>query len=111
MEFNDYQEQVRNFVDYPVEIGPFSVIYGIMSDTGTLAYKLRGILEEKHGEFNDVDKVKIQITLGDILRNISNIASDLNISLEEVAAINLRKLALQKEKQLEAKETKKEDNT
>lgn len=111
MEFNDYQEQVRNFIDYPVEIGPFSVIYGIMSDTGTLAYKLRAILEEKHGEFNDVDKVKIQITLGDILRNISNMASDLNISLEEVAAINLRKLALQKEKQLQAKETKKEGNT
>ena len=109
MEFNDYQEQVRNFVDYPIEIGPFSVIYGIIGDVGTLAEQLRVILEEKHGEFNDVDKVKIQITLGDIMRNVSNMASDLNISMEEVAAINLRKLSMQKERQMET--IKKEGNT
>jgi len=49
----------------------------------------------ENGVFSDEEKAKVAISLGDILNNITNMASDLNISLDEIIALNLKKIELQ----------------
>ena len=94
MDFNSYQETVHNLSEHKKEIGPFSMILAIIKDTGIISDKLRYILEDNDGSFNDEDKVRIAISLGDIINDVANMASDLGISLEEVIAINMKKMEM-----------------
>ena len=97
MEFNVYQENARQFANYHKELGPFSVILDLISNVGILGNKLYMALENNEGGFSDEEKAKVAISLGDIINNISNIASDLNINMDEIIALNLRKLTLMNE--------------
>ena len=91
MEANDYQLQIRNFIEYPLEIGPFSVILDLQKDVGRLSEKLNKVLVESHGSFEHKDKFKVAISLGDILFDISNIATDLGYTLNDIISLNLTK--------------------
>jgi len=106
MEISEYQAQIRNFIDYHTELGPFSIILNLMNNVGILSSKLHKVLEVDKGTFSDLDKNKTIISLGDILADISNIASDLNVSMEEVVALNLRKQAMLKEKKIREEDLK-----
>jgi hypothetical protein len=106
MEINDYQAQIRNFIDYHTELGPFSVILELMNNVGILSSKLHKVLEVDKGTFSDLDKNKTIISLGDIIADISNIASDLNVSMDEILALNLRKQAMLKEKKIREEDMK-----
>ena len=91
MEINEYQTQIRNFAEYPVEIGPFTVILDLHKNIGTLSDKLNKVLVNDHGSFSREDKFKVAISLGDILNNISNIATDLGLTMNDIISINLTK--------------------
>lgn len=93
MEINEYQTQIRNFVEYPVEIGPFTVILDLQKNVGTLSDKLNKVLVSDHGSFSREDKFKVAISLGDVLNNISNIATDLGLTMNDIVSINLTKNA------------------
>lgn len=96
MEINEYQTQIRNFIEYPVEVGPFTVILELQKNVGNLSEKLNKVLINDHGSFSQEDKIKVAISLGDILNNISNIATDLNLSMNDVISINMTKLSKSK---------------
>lgn len=93
MEANEYQKQIRKYADYPQELGPFTVIMSLQSDLGRLAEKLNKSLVEDHGSFTNEDKIKVLISLGDILFNVSNIATDLGYTLTDVMSLNITKYA------------------
>lgn len=94
MEINNYQDTVSQFIDYHKELGPFQLILRLSNNVGNLSGKLYNILNEKNGEFSDEEKIKIAISLGDMINDIANIASDLNITLDEILALNLKKIEL-----------------
>ena len=96
MEINEYQTQIRNFIEYPVEIGPFTVILELQKNVGNLSEKLNKVLINDHGSFSQEDKIKVAISLGDILNNISNIATDLSLTMNDVISINMTKLSKSK---------------
>ena len=91
MEVNDYQNEIRKYVNYPLELGPFTVILDLQSDIGKLSNKLNKVLVDNHGEFTKENKFKTAISLGDILFNITNIATDLGYTLNDIISINLMK--------------------
>lgn len=91
MEANEYQTQIRKYIEYPLEIGPFTVIMTLQKDLGNLSEKLNKVLIDKHGSFAHEDKFKVAISLGDILFDISNIATDLGYSLNDIISLNLMK--------------------
>ena len=91
MEANEYQIQIRNFAEYPVEIGPFTVILDLQKNIGILSDKLNKVLVTDHGSFSKEDKFKVAISLGDVLNNISNIATDLGLTMDDIISINLTK--------------------
>lgn len=94
MNINEYQENISQFIDYHKELGPFQLILRLSNSVGILSNKLFNILNDNHGEFTDEEKIKIAISLGDIIKDVSNIATDLNITMDEVLAINLKKIEL-----------------
>ena len=99
MDFNTYQENARQFANYHKELGPFSVILSLVSNVGALSNKLYTALEGHDGGFSDEEKLKVAISLGDIIYDISNISADFQINLDEIIAINLRKLEMIKDKE------------
>ena len=106
MDFNTYQENARQFANYHKELGPFSVILSLVSNVGTLSNKLYYALEGNDGGFSDEEKLKVAISLGDIIYDISNIAADLQINLGEIIALNLKKLEMIKEQEIKSNNQK-----
>lgn len=106
MEINDYQKTIREYLDYPVELGPFSVILDLQNNIGILANKLNDALINDHGSFTKVTKTKAIISLGDILNNICNIAYDLGFDMNDVIGMNITKHNMEVEKKRKENESK-----
>jgi hypothetical protein len=101
MELNDCQLMLRNYIDYPPELGPFSCAFSLWTDTGRLSEKMHKVLEEKHGEFEDRDKSLVAISISDILFDISNIAYVMGYTLDDVVNLQIRKQELLRKQRLE----------
>ena len=91
MDINDYQKNVREYIDYPKEIGPYSVILSLVKNMGKLSEKLNDVLINNHGSFDDKKRMNTIITLGDIIFDVTNMASDLDYTMNDVLSINLMK--------------------
>lgn len=94
LSFDDYQLKSRKTAIYP-DIGN-NIVYptlGLTGEAGEVAEKVKKILRDKKGIVGRKDKKELIKELGDVLWYLSNIASELNISLGEVARWNLKKLS------------------
>lgn len=98
MDAFEYQTQLRNFIDYPVELGPYYTILGIYDELGKLSEKLRESLKDKDGNFSDRDIQRLEISIGDIIFYLTCMCNDLNININQVLEMNLKKQNLIKQK-------------
>jgi len=90
MELNEYQKEAKKTAIYPSPI-----IYpalGLCGEAGEVAEKVKKVLRDNKGLFTDEKLKEIAKELGDVLWYISNTASDIGFSLEEVAQGNIDKL-------------------
>lgn len=102
MEINDYQNQIRNYQDYPYELGPFTTTLGMMNALGKVCGKIQPILNDRKTEgINESTLNQIKICLGDLMYWIAGTATDLETDMDEILALNLRKHSLLKEKEIE----------
>lgn len=106
MEIGNYQAEIRNYIDYHVELGPFSIILDLVNNIGVLSNKLHRVLEENRGTFSEMDKNKVAISIGDIMFDITNMATDLGLNMDEILGLNLRKQSLLKEKRIKEEDIK-----
>ncbi len=97
MEIVTYQETIRQFANYHKELGPFTVILSLGKHYGDICEKLHNILENKEGGFEDEDKVRLAISIGDAINDLVNMSSDINFSMDDILNINLKKLQLENE--------------
>lgn len=95
MTFDEYQTRAREtaiYADDPcATYAP--VIYptlGLNGEAGEVAEKVKKAIRDDGGQY---DVVGIGLELGDVLWYLSNLAADLGLSLEDVAQVNLEKLA------------------
>ena len=98
MTFEQYQAAARTTAIYPEP-----VIYpalGLCGEAGEVAEKVKKLLRDDAGKMSDDRREAIAKELGDCLWYVSNLASDLDLTLEHVAAANLSKLASRKERGL-----------
>ena len=99
MELNDYQRESRKTALYP-DVGS-NAIYptlGLVGEAGEVAEKVKKVLRDKNGIFDNESKLGIKKELGDVLWYISNLCTELNFNLDEVALQNLEKLKLRSAK-------------
>jgi NTP pyrophosphatase (non-canonical NTP hydrolase) len=93
MEFNDYQSRSRKTAKYPAIGHP--VIYpalGLVNEAGEVAGKIKKIFRDKDGEISEETRAALKAELGDVLWYMAQVATELNLSLDEIAEHNISKL-------------------
>ncbi len=63
-----------------------------MNEAGELAGKVKKIFRDKHGEISETDREALKYELGDVLWYLAQIATELNLSLDDIAQANIEKL-------------------
>ena len=93
MNFTDYQTKARKTAKYPV-IG-HGVIYptlGLVNEAGEVAGKIKKVFRDKDGQISDETREALKAELGDVLWYLAQIATELDLSLDEIAEANIAKL-------------------
>jgi len=93
MDLNTYQERARSTAIYP-NLGS-NIIYpslGLCGEAGEVAEKVKKIIRDDQGVITDVKRNQIAKELGDTLWYISQLAAEIDYSLEDIAQMNLDKL-------------------
>jgi NTP pyrophosphatase (non-canonical NTP hydrolase) len=71
------------------------VIYptlGLTNEAGEVAGKIKKVFRDKDGVIGDADREALKAELGDVLWYLAQIATELDLSLDEIAQHNLDKL-------------------
>lgn len=98
MEFNKYQEEASQYAIYRNKGSNYEYpLKGLFSEVGEIADKFKKIERDRNNIITDADVTEITKELGDALWYISQIAWELEISLDVVAQGNLHKLKNRKE--------------
>ena len=93
MDFNDYQSKSRKTAKYPAIGNP--VIYptlGLVNEAGEVAGKIKKVFRDKGGSITEEDRLALKQELGDVLWYLTQISTELGLTLEEIAEANLEKL-------------------
>jgi NTP pyrophosphatase (non-canonical NTP hydrolase) len=99
MEFNDYQMLARETAIYPNLGGNITYpVLGLCGESGEVAEKVKKIIRDKEGIWNDDDKVAIKKELGDVLWYIANVAWEFGLTMNDIALTNIDKLNERKNK-------------
>lgn len=65
---------------------------GLVNEAGEVAGKVKKIFRDKGGVVSEADREALKQELGDVLWYFTQICTELDLTLEEVAAANLDKL-------------------
>lgn len=98
MTFDEYQKQSRKTAKYP-NIGN-NFIYptlGLAGESGEVAEKIKKVWRDNNCQINEVEKREVTKELGDVMWYLSQLATELNLSLENIALFNLQKINLRKQ--------------
>lgn len=91
--YGGYQEQSRRtYSDIEVNDPIVYPTLGLVNEAGEVAGKIKKIFRDKGGEISDVDREALKGELGDVLWYLTQICTNLGLTLEEVAEANLDKL-------------------
>jgi NTP pyrophosphatase (non-canonical NTP hydrolase) len=93
MDFKGYQEKSRKTAIYP-KIGE-NFVYpalGLGDEAGEVLGKVKKIFRDKNGIIDNETKDAIKKELGDVLWYVSQLATELDLSLNDVAESNVKKL-------------------
>lgn len=98
MEFADYQSQTRVSAIYP-SVGDNFIFptLGLVGEAGEFADKIKKLIRDKETNSPSTltadNKVELVKELGDVLWYLTQLASELKVNLDDVALMNLEKIA------------------
>ncbi len=93
MDLNAYQDAARQTALYPdAGSNPIYPTLGLTGEAGEVADKVKKVLRDRDGHFDDQIRAEIALELGDVLWYVAQLASEMGYDLEEVANQNLQKL-------------------
>ncbi|MBI4599540.1 nucleoside triphosphate pyrophosphohydrolase family protein [Candidatus Uhrbacteria bacterium] len=93
MTFATYQKESRKTVVYPAPGN--NMVYptlGLAAEAGEVANKVKKVLRDNSGQFTETYIQDISAEVGDVLWYCAQIATELGLSLEDIATKNLDKL-------------------
>jgi len=99
MDFKTYQKKARETAKYP-NLGSNNIYptLGLVGEAGEVAEKVKKVIRDKNSIFDEESKLAIKKELGDVLWYLSNLCTEFDFSLDEVALNNLEKLKLRADK-------------
>lgn len=92
MEFDAYQSGARRTAVYAERHRVVYPALGLASEAGEVAGKIKKVLRDQDGDFAAAPLDALEDELGDVLWYLAVLASDLGLSLDEIARRNLDKL-------------------
>lgn len=103
MNLNDYSDKALttltdNYAYGQITAQMMGQVLGLSDESGEVLGKFKKLLRDKAGELSDDDKKEIAKELGDILWYVNSVSHLMGYSLEEVAQMNIDKLASRKER-------------
>jgi len=93
MDFAEYQIKSRKTAKYP-SIG-HGIIYptlGLANEAGEVAGKVKKIFRDKDGLIGEVEREALKSELGDVLWYLAQVCTEVDLSLDDVAEYNIKKL-------------------
>jgi len=91
-DFNSYQRTATKTAIYPAEHKILYPALGLAGEAGEVANKVKKIYRDHDGVLTDEYREMLSAELGDCLWYVAAIASELGVSLGEVAMNNVDKL-------------------
>jgi len=103
MNLDDYSKQALTTLTTNYDYGDITAqmmgqILGLSDEGGEVLGKFKKLLRDKDGKLSDEDKKEIAKELGDILWYVNSVSHLLGYSLEQVAQMNIDKLASRKDR-------------
>lgn len=93
MNFEEYQKKSRKTAIYPNAGKNFYYpTLGLSGEAGEIANKIKKVMRDKNNELDDETKQAMKGELGDVLWYVSQLATELGLSLDEIAQKNIDKL-------------------
>ena len=92
MTFTDYQHESRATAVYPSECAVMYCTLGLCGESGEVAEKVKKVIRDHDGVFDELSTASIKAELGDVLWYLTQVATELGLSLEDIASSNLQKL-------------------
>lgn len=97
MDFKKYQEKsVETVVDLGERDNLLQFTMGLAGEVGEVTEKVKKAHRDKELQFDDDDKKYLEKELGDVLWYVSQLATALDLSLNEIAEKNTEKLQSRK---------------
>jgi NTP pyrophosphatase (non-canonical NTP hydrolase) len=92
-DLNEYQAASRKTwgvirMDHPIVYPTL----GLANEAGEVAGKIKKIFRDREGVISEADRLDLKKELGDVLWYLTQICSELDLTLQEVAEANIKKL-------------------
>ena len=71
---------------------------GLANEAGEVAGKVKKIFRDRNGQITEEDRQSLKNELGDVLWYLTQICTELGLTLEEVAETNITKLSSRQER-------------
>jgi NTP pyrophosphatase (non-canonical NTP hydrolase) len=92
VELSEYQRQSRRTAEYPREAWLVYPALGLAGEAGEVAEHAKKIIRDDAGKVGDERRAAMSKELGDVLWYVAQLATELDLDLDEIAAQNLEKL-------------------
>ncbi|MFW6283101.1 MAG: nucleoside triphosphate pyrophosphohydrolase family protein [Minisyncoccales bacterium] len=99
MTFEEYQKISKQTAVYP-DVGN-NYIYptlGLAGEAGEVAEKMKKVIRDDKGKITEKKKQELKKEMGDVLWYLSQLARELGLSLDDIAAFNVEKLQSRQER-------------
>ena len=98
-DFNTYQTESRKTwgiipMDHPIVYPTM----GLVNEAGEVAGKIKKIFRDQNGQITEADKQSLKNELGDVLWYLTQVRTELGLTLEEVAETNITKIFSRQER-------------
>ena len=92
MEFSEYQRLSRRTAEYPRAAWLTYPALGLAGEAGEVAEHAKKVIRDDDGVVSDERRGAMRKELGDVLWYVAQLANELGLELEDIAAANLEKL-------------------
>jgi NTP pyrophosphatase (non-canonical NTP hydrolase) len=92
MELAEYQRLSRRTAEYPREAWLTYPALGLCGEAGEVAEHAKKAIRDDGGRVGDERRATMAAELGDVLWYLAQLASELELELEQIAQANLAKL-------------------
>ncbi|MDE6367155.1 MAG: nucleoside triphosphate pyrophosphohydrolase family protein [Muribaculaceae bacterium] len=93
MTLDEYQSAALKTAIYPSEMSIVYPTLGLTGEAGEVADKVKKTIRDNGGRFSDERRRQIALELGDVMWYAATLARDLGYSLDDIAAMNIDKIA------------------